>query len=73
MAIEELLTAWSAKAAAEGYELERVEFSAAEVAKWKEIAGEPLYQEWLEEMESLGLPGQEILNEAQRLRELYSS
>jgi TRAP-type C4-dicarboxylate transport system substrate-binding protein len=41
-----------------------------ELAKWKE-AMNPIYQQWVKDMEAKGLPGQAILDDAMALNEKY--
>jgi GTP-binding protein len=38
------------------------DWSAEERAKFRESAGEPVWQKWVEDMEQRGLPGQEVLD-----------
>jgi len=52
----------------EGVEI--ISLSEAEQRKWSKVA-EPLWAEWVADMNSRGVPGQEILNECLRLFEEY--
>lgn len=54
-----------------GTKMERIELDPGELEKWKKIAGEPIWKEWVQQMEKKGLPGQELLDEALRLVEKY--
>ena len=51
--------------------MEEVKLDPGELAKWKEIAGEPVWNEWVQQMEKKGLPAREILDETLRLAEEY--
>lgn len=42
-----------------------------EVLRWKELAGEPIWDEWVKEMEDKGLAGKKILDKAIELYEKY--
>jgi TRAP-type C4-dicarboxylate transport system substrate-binding protein len=42
--------------------LERITYTDEERAKFRESAGEPVWQKWVEDMEQRGLPGQEVLD-----------
>ena len=55
---------------AQDYGVEIIEVDEAERDSWKE-ACDPLYDEWLAEMESLGLDGQAVLDQLQALIEEY--
>jgi TRAP-type C4-dicarboxylate transport system substrate-binding protein len=55
----------------EGKKWERVELDPGQYERWKEIAGRPLWDKWVAEMESKGLPGRKVLGEYQRLLEKY--
>lgn len=46
------------------------ELPPAELANW-EAAVAPLHQQWIDDVEALGLPGQEIYDEAVRLAAMY--
>ena len=54
-----------------GLKFERVPLDAGEIEKWKKIAGEPIWNEWVEQMEKKGLPGKKVLDEARKLLEKY--
>jgi hypothetical protein len=41
-----------------------------EADKWKEIC-QPVWSGWMSDMKERGLPGQAVLNEAQRLLDKY--
>lgn len=47
------------------------ELSEEEILRWKEIAGPPIWKEWVEEMEEKGLPGQKVLDKAIELYKNY--
>lgn len=55
----------------EGAKFERVALDPGEYDKWIGVAGEPLWDQWLNEMESKGLPGQKVLDKYQELIEKY--
>jgi TRAP-type C4-dicarboxylate transport system substrate-binding protein len=55
----------------EGLKMEKVSLDAGEVEKWKKIAGEPIWDEWVEAMEKKGLPGKKVLGETSRLMKKY--
>jgi len=42
-----------------------------EVLRWKEIAGEPIWEEWVKEMEEKGLAGQKVLDKTIELYKKY--
>jgi TRAP-type C4-dicarboxylate transport system substrate-binding protein len=42
--------------------LERVEYSAEEQEKLKQLGGQPVWEEWVAEMEGKGIPGQKLLD-----------
>ena len=52
--------------------MEEVNLDPGEFEKWKALAGKPLQEKWVADMEAKGLPGQKILDEAFRLTEKYS-
>lgn len=45
---------------------------ADEIARWKELAGPPLWEEWIAEVEEKGLPGRMILEKTQELFNQYA-
>ncbi|MBW2138288.1 MAG: TRAP transporter substrate-binding protein [Deltaproteobacteria bacterium] len=51
---------------------ERVELDKGELEKWKESVGNPIWKEWVKEMEDKGLPGQKVLDAAVEIVEKYS-
>lgn len=59
-----------AKMKAGGFKVEEVEFEAAELAKYKEIA-RSLWDEWVQEVTAKGINGRAILDEAIRLIDKY--
>jgi len=60
-----------AKAAKDGKKLEKVSLDPGELEKWKKIAGEPIWDTWVEEMNKKGLPGQKVLDTAKSLMKKY--
>jgi len=60
-----------AKMEKEGQTMERLELDPGEFERWKEIAGQPLWNKWVSDMEAKGLPGQKVMDEALRLIEKY--
>lgn len=54
-----------------GKPMEEVKLDAGELEKWKGIAGKPLWDKWLAEMEAKGLPGKKLLDELLILIEKY--
>ncbi len=54
-----------------GYTLEKIDVTPAEFAKWKEIAGKPLWDKWVKDMEAKGLPGQKVLDKTLSLLDKY--
>ncbi|MFW2586636.1 C4-dicarboxylate TRAP transporter substrate-binding protein [Sagittula sp. SSi028] len=54
----ELLEQWDSVLEEKG--VEKVMISDEELAKFKEVAAEPIHQAWIEEMTAQGLPGQEL-------------
>jgi len=60
-----------AKVQEEGQTLEKISLEPGEFERWREIAGKPLWDKWVAQMEVKGLPGQKILDETLRLIEKY--
>lgn len=60
-----------AKVRQAGQKFERVSLDPGELEKWKKIAGEPIWDEWVREMEKKGLPGQKVFDQARRLMKKY--
>jgi hypothetical protein len=60
-----------AKAKKDGKKLEKISLDPGEIEKWKKIAGEPIWNEWVEEMNKKGLPGQKVLDTTKRLLKKY--
>jgi len=54
-----------------GKVMREVSMGIGEYDRWKAIAGEPLWKEWIADMEAKGLPGQKLFDEAVRLVEEY--
>jgi TRAP-type C4-dicarboxylate transport system substrate-binding protein len=63
--IEELMKA-------DGHPITRYTLPPEEVARWKEVAGQPVWDEWVAEMEGKGLPGRAVLDKAIELLGKYS-
>jgi len=55
------------RAKKEGQKYEKVSLAPGELEKWKKIAGEPIWDEWVKEMNKKGLPGQKVLDTTMRL------
>ena len=47
------------------------DISDEELKRWANVIGKPIWDEWVAEMESKGLPGQAVLDETLRLAEKY--
>lgn len=58
-----------AKAKMAGKPLTKVSLDPGQLAKWKKIAGEPVWNQWVKEMNKKGLPGQEVLDAEKELIE----
>lgn len=56
-----------------GKEMEAVTLDPGEFEKWKEIAGKPIWDKWVADMEAKGLPGQKLLDAALALADKYRS
>ena len=54
-----------------GKPVERVELDPGEYEKWKEIAGKPIWDQWVEDMNSKGLNGQKVLDKTLELLDKY--
>ncbi len=54
-----------------GYEIKDVNLNPGELEKWQGIAGKPLWNDWVADMEAKNLPGQKALDEVLRLMEKY--
>ncbi len=54
-----------------GYKWETVSASPEEAERWKAIAGKPMWDRWLKEMQSKGLAGQKAFDELLRLQKKY--
>ncbi|MCC1491514.1 TRAP transporter substrate-binding protein DctP [Cognatishimia sp. F0-27] len=54
----ELLERWDSVLAEKG--VQKVEISEDELAKFREVAGKPIHDAWLEEMAAQGMPAQEL-------------
>ena len=50
---------------------ERVELDKGELEKWKKTAGQPVWNEWTEDMNKLGLPAKKIMDQTVQLVEKY--
>ena len=55
----------------EGHTMEIIIPDPGEEERWKEIAGKPLWDQWVAERQGKGLPGQKVLDEALRLLAKY--
>ena len=51
--------------------VETVQLDPGELERWKEIAGKPLWDQWLAETEAKGIPGQKIMDALLRSLEKY--
>ena len=56
----------------EGHKWERTEFEKEELLKLKNTVAKPIWEEWVNEMEKKGLPGQKVLDKALQLTEKNS-
>lgn len=56
---------------AEGQKYEKVSLDPGELEKWKKIGGQPIWNEWVNEMNKKGLPGQKVLDTTMSLMEKY--
>ncbi|MFC1868828.1 TRAP transporter substrate-binding protein [Thermodesulfobacteriota bacterium] len=56
-----------AKAKKAGKKLERISLDPGELDKWKKIAGKPVWDAWVKQINKKGLPGQKVLDAAMRL------
>ena len=56
-----------AKAKKQGKKLEKISLDPGEIEKWNKIAGEPVWDNWVKEMNKKGLPGQKVLDTTMRL------
>ena len=54
-----------------GIKLEKVSLDPGETEKWRKIAGEPIWNEWVDEMNKKGLRGQKVLDTTKRLLKKY--
>jgi TRAP-type C4-dicarboxylate transport system substrate-binding protein len=54
-----------------GHKWEKVELDKGEIEKWREMVGKPIWKEGVKEMESKGLPGQKVLDQAVRIADKY--
>ena len=66
---DEILT--QSKAA--GFSIEAVALDAGEFEKWKQIAGKPIWDKWVADMNAKGLAGQKVLDGALGLIEKYKA
>jgi TRAP-type C4-dicarboxylate transport system substrate-binding protein len=60
-----------AQAQKAGFTMTSVALDAGEFDNWVKIAGKPLWDKWVAEMNSKGLPGQKVLDAALKLIEKY--
>lgn len=60
-----------AKAKKAGKELVMHTLNPGELEKWQKIGGQPVWDEWVKEMDKKGLPGQKVLETAKQLMEKY--
>ena len=60
-----------AKAKKQGIKLEKISLDPGEKEKWMKIAGEPVWDDWVKEMNKKGLPGQKVLDTTKRLLKKY--
>ena len=42
-----------------------------EIERWAEVAGKPIWDKWVQDMEAKGLPGQKVFDETLRLMQEY--
>jgi TRAP-type C4-dicarboxylate transport system substrate-binding protein len=67
----DILESIEAKTKGTKAEMDRVVLDEGEYAKWKKMAGEPIWEEWVKRMEAKNLPGRKVLDEALRLLHKY--
>ncbi|MFH1952460.1 MAG: TRAP transporter substrate-binding protein [Pseudomonadota bacterium] len=60
-----------AKAEKAGKKLEMISMAPGELDRWKDIAGAPVWDAWVKEMNEKGLPGQKVLDAAKKLMKKY--
>ncbi|MFC1861444.1 TRAP transporter substrate-binding protein [Chloroflexota bacterium] len=60
-----------AMAKRDNQKFERISLDPGELERWKEIAGPPMWEKWVADMEAKGLPGQKIFDGALSLLEKY--
>jgi hypothetical protein len=53
------------------YKWEIIPISAEESAKWQAIAGKPIWDQWVKEVEAKGLPGKKALDLHLELQKKY--
>ena len=54
-----------------GYKMEVFNLAPEEIAEWEKIGGQPIWDQWLADMEAKGLPGQKAFDETLRLIDKY--
>lgn len=59
------------KAGKAGRKIEEISLDSGELNNWKDVAAKPLWDKWVADMESKGLPGQKILDETLNLLKKY--
>jgi len=52
-----------------GHKIEEYTLPKEELDRWIEVAGKPVWDKWVADMEAKGLPGKAVLEEALRLCE----
>lgn len=60
-----------ARAKKEGQTFEKVTLEPGEYEKWVAVGGKPIWDLWVKDMESKGLPGKKVIDEALRLIQKY--
>ena len=59
------------KAKAAGKPMQRVTLDPGEFDKWKKIGGEPIWDQWVNQMEKKGMPGRMVFEKARKLMEKH--
>ncbi|MBW1800812.1 MAG: TRAP transporter substrate-binding protein [Deltaproteobacteria bacterium] len=54
-----------------GQKFEKIALDSGEFERWRKAAGEPVWNEWVKEMEKKGLPGRKVLDKTLRLMKKY--
>ncbi len=55
------------------YSMEKVSLTPAEAQRWKQVAGQPLWDSWVKELASKGLAGQKVMDQTLSLVKKYTN